>query len=64
MTPDDHQRVIDELQVVIDETQATIYRFEASGMSENMPEDYAKLLSILDCAIKQQREHTQEMLSG
>ncbi|MEL7615063.1 hypothetical protein AAGW18_21395 [Vreelandella titanicae] len=64
MTPDAHQRVIDELQTVIDETQATIDRFEASGMSESMPEDYDKLLSILDSVIKQQREHTQGMLSG
>ncbi|MEL7981342.1 hypothetical protein AAG584_14920 [Vreelandella titanicae] len=64
MTPDDHQRVIDELQTVIVETQATIDRFETSGMSETMPEYYDKLLSILDSAIKQQREHTQEMLSG
>ncbi len=64
MSPDDHQRVINELQTLIDETQSTIDRFEASGMSENIPEDYDKLLSILDSAIKQQREHTQAMLGG
>lgn len=62
MTPDENQRVIDELQPIINETQATIDRFEATGMNENMPEDYDKLLSILDDAIKQQREHTREML--
>tara|TARA_R110002049_G_scaffold102718_1_gene248472 strand:+ start:16912 stop:17106 length:195 start_codon:yes stop_codon:yes gene_type:complete len=64
MTPDDHQHVIDELQAVIDETQQTLKRFEVSGMIEKMPEDYDKLLAILDNSIKQQRAHTQGMLSG
>tara|TARA_R100000988_G_C3933912_1_gene132816 strand:+ start:167 stop:358 length:192 start_codon:yes stop_codon:yes gene_type:complete len=63
MTDDDHQRVINELQQVIDDTQATLTRFEATGMDEEMPVDYDKLLTILDDAIKQQREHTQALLS-
>ncbi|XKH60306.1 hypothetical protein LG290_00535 [Halomonas sediminis] len=63
MTPADHQRLIDKLQAVIDETQHTLERFEATGMDEQMPEDYGQLLSILDDAVKQQREHTQAMLS-
>lgn len=62
MTVDDHQRVIDELQAVLDDTRATMERFEAIGMDEQMPEDYDKLLDILDNAVKQQREHTQVML--
>ncbi|MYL23442.1 hypothetical protein GLV89_06525 [Halomonas alkaliantarctica] len=62
MTPDEHQHVIDELQAVIDETQQTIERFEHTGMDAEMPEDYEKLLAILDDAVKQQREHTQAML--
>lgn len=62
MAPDDHQRVIDELQVFIDDTQHTIDRFEATGMDEQMPEDYDKLLDILDDAVKQQREHVMVML--
>ncbi|PWV68828.1 hypothetical protein [Halomonas sp. A11-A] len=62
MTPDEHQRVIDELQSVIDDTQHTIDRFEATGMEEQMPEDYEKLLDILDDAVKQQREHVMAML--
>ncbi|WFE70727.1 hypothetical protein P8S55_13170 [Halomonas sp. M1] len=36
MTPDDHQRVIDELQTLIDETQQTLTRFEATGMDEEL----------------------------
>jgi len=62
MTVDDHQRVIDELQAVIDDTQHTIERFDATGMDEQMPEDYDKLLAILDDAVKQQREHAMAML--
>ncbi|WP_167470118.1 hypothetical protein [Vreelandella andesensis] len=52
MTPDDQQCVINELQMLIEET----------GMDEEMPEDYDRLLSILDGAIKQQRKHTEGLL--
>jgi len=62
MTPDEHQQVIDELQGVIDDTRHTIDRFEATGMEEPMPEDYGKLLDILDDAVKQQCEHVMVML--
>lgn len=62
MTPAEHQHVIDELQAVIDETQQTIERFEDTGLEDDMPEDYEKLLVILDDAVKQQREHTPAML--
>ncbi|HDZ49489.1 hypothetical protein LCGC14_0265230 [marine sediment metagenome] len=64
MTADEYQRVIDELQALIDDTLQTLKRFEATGINEEMTEDYDKLLSILDDAVKQQREHTQLMLSG
>ncbi|WP_075879878.1 hypothetical protein [Vreelandella massiliensis] len=62
MTNEEHQRVIDELQAVINETQQTIERFENAGLEGEMPEDYEKLLVILDDAVKQQREHTRVML--
>jgi flagellar biosynthesis chaperone FliJ len=58
----EYQQVIDELEQVIQDTRTTIERFESSGMGEQMPEDYDKLLVILDDAVKQQREHTQAML--
>jgi len=64
MTNEEHQKVIDELQVVIDDTQTTLKRFEDKGMNNEMPADYDKLLDILDNAIKQQREHTQAVLSN
>jgi len=62
MNKTDHQRVINELQTVIDETQHTLDRFEATGMDEQMLEDYEVLLVILDDAVAQQREHTMAML--
>jgi len=63
MTSDEHQQVIDELQGVIDDTQHTIDRFKATGMDEQMPGDYDKLLDILDDAVTQQRAQTLAMLS-
>lgn len=62
MTPDDHQRVIHELQTIIDDTQRTLNRFEAAGMDEQMLDDYQTLLAILDDAVTRQREHTQALL--
>ncbi|MBA2779543.1 hypothetical protein [Billgrantia kenyensis] len=62
MTETEYQQVIDELERVIQDTRATMARFESTGMDEKMPEDYDKLLVILDDAVKQQREHTQAML--
>jgi len=64
MTNEEHQKVIDELQVVSDDIQATLKRFEDTGKNEKMPADYDKLLVILDETIKQQREHTKAMLSN
>ncbi len=37
MTPDEHQRVINELQALIDDTQQTLRRFDTTGMGEQMP---------------------------
>lgn len=62
MAPDEHQRVIDELQGVIDDTQKTLDRFEATGMDKQMPEDYEKLFDILDDAVTQQRGQVMAML--
>lgn len=62
MTPENHQKVIDELQAIINDTQQTLARVEATGMDEQMPADYEKLLTVLDDAITQQRGHTRAML--
>jgi len=62
MTNDEYQHVIHKLQLLITETQATLKRFEETGMDMHMHEDYNKLLDVLDAAIKQQREYTLGML--
>lgn len=62
MTPEEHEQVINELQVLIDDTHATLKRFEHTGMDYDMPDEHEKLLTILNDAVKQQREHTQLML--
>ncbi|MCE8014396.1 hypothetical protein HOP54_13100 [Halomonas daqingensis] len=64
MSEADYQRVIDALQALIDETQSTLERFETAGMVEKMPQDYGRLLAILDDAVKQQRAHTLAMLNA
>lgn len=63
MHPDEHERVALALEMLIRETQLTIDRIETYELNNAMPEDYQALLDILDSAIKQQREHTQGMLS-
>lgn len=63
MDNDECQHVIDELQVLIDDTQATLKRFEETGMDAHMQTDYDKLMDVLDSAVKQQREHTITMLT-
>lgn len=60
----EHQHIIDRLQALIGETKATLTRFEQEGMNIGMAEDYKKLLDILADVIKQQREHTSELLSN
>tara|TARA_R110000751_G_scaffold245310_1_gene345310 strand:- start:188 stop:382 length:195 start_codon:yes stop_codon:yes gene_type:complete len=64
MHPDEHEQVALELETLIRDTQAAIDQVETYGLNNTMPEDYQALLDILDKAIKQQREHTQGMLSG
>lgn len=51
MNEAEHQRLINELQAVIDDTQHTLSRFEATGMYQQMPDDYKKLLKILDDSV-------------
>lgn len=64
MFPDEHERVVLELDTLIHETQATIDQAEVHGLDKTMPDDYAHLFNILDKAIKQQREHTLAMLKN
>lgn len=59
----DYQRVIDELEKLIQDTKQLIERFDSTGMDEEMQEDYDKLLTIYDQAIKDQAHCTQVMLT-
>lgn len=59
----EHQQIIDELQTLIGDTQHTLGRFEATGMDNQMPHDYNRLLAILNDAVTRQRDHTQAMLA-
>ncbi len=63
MNEEELRRVVDELQRVIGDTQHTIERFETYGMNEKMPEDYDRLLAIMDQAVKRQRTYTLAMLA-
>lgn len=62
MSPDEHAHLVQELEVLIRDTQATIDRLEGYGLNQTSLDDYQALLDILDFAVKQQREHTLSML--
>jgi len=62
MNQSECQQVIDELDVVIDDTRKLMKRFEVTGMEDEVPNDYAKLELMISEALKQQRHYTQEML--
>ncbi|MGQ4880133.1 hypothetical protein ACOJCM_16315 [Billgrantia sp. LNSP4103-1] len=64
MTPDEHQQVFNELQAVLDDTRATMERFEATGMDEQMSDDYARLEEIATQVIKEQRQYVMQMLDA
>jgi hypothetical protein len=62
MQENDYQRVIHELEKLIQETKQLIERFDSTGMDEEMQEDYSKLLALYDQAIKDQVYYTRAML--
>ncbi|XQU08281.1 hypothetical protein P4544_17730 [Halomonas sp. LY9] len=63
MTPNDHEAVVLKLDVLIRDTQALIAKVEEYGLDQTQPEDYDQLLAILGSAVRQQREHTVQMLN-
>lgn len=62
MQASDYQRVIDELEKLVQDTKQLVERFDSTGMDEEMQEDYNKLLAIYDQAIKDQACYTRAML--
>jgi len=63
MQENDYQRVIRELDQLIQDTRQLIERFDSTGMDERMQQDYEKLLAIYDQAIKDQTYYTRAMLN-
>ena len=57
MTNDERRQVIEELRQLIEEVESTITRFDDTGMSDQMAEDYDQLLTMLREAISQRRQH-------
>jgi hypothetical protein len=63
MTSQDHENVILKLDALIQETRLLIEKVEQHGLDQAQPEDYDQLLAILGSAVRQQREHTIQMLN-
>lgn len=63
MTSQDHETVILKLDALIQETRLLIEKVELHGLDQTQPEDYDQLLAILGSAVRQQREHTVQMLN-
>lgn len=64
MTPEQHQKIIDELQDVITQIIDLLDRFEDEGMQTALAKDYEQLHQILAKATKQQRRHIREMITN
>jgi|TARA_R100001230_G_C5606915_1_gene119427 hypothetical protein len=63
MTSQEHETVILKLDTLIQETRLLINKVEQHGLDQTQPEDYDQLLAILGSAVRQQREHTVQMLN-
>lgn len=64
MTPQDHETVILELDVLIRDTQTLLDKVMHHGLDQTQAVYYDCLLAILDSAVKQQREQTVAMLKA
>jgi hypothetical protein len=63
MTSQVHETVILKLDALIQESRLLIEKVEQHGLDQAQPEDYDQLLAILGSAVRQQREHTIQMLN-
>lgn len=64
MTSMDHETVVLALDAMIRDTQLLIDKAARHGLDKTQSEDYDRLQTILDSAVKQQRKHTVGMLRG
>lgn len=62
MNHTEYQRVVEELNTLITDTQQLIARFEDTGMDNEMPDDYTRLELMVSEALKQQRHYMQKVL--
>ncbi|TBW12455.1 hypothetical protein E0E50_03225 [Azotobacter chroococcum subsp. isscasi] len=58
MNTADHQRLIDELDILLSQIAALLHRFETTGCSATMKADYIALHELQARAMEQRQEHT------
>lgn len=66
MTLEDHQQVIDALDIVLADAERLMGRFEAHGLSAKLKEDYLALHELHGRALSERQRHlqAQAMLNG
>lgn len=66
MTLEDHQRVIDALDIALADAERLMGRFEAHGLSVELKEDYLALHELHGRALSERQLHlqAQAMLNG
>lgn len=55
MSDSDYRHVLNELESLLQETAETLERFVETGMDQELPEDYQKLLAIQAEALHEQQ---------
>lgn len=55
MSDDDYRQVLSELETLLQDTAETLQRFVETGMDQELPEDYQKLLRIQAEALHEQQ---------
>lgn len=64
MNQADYQRIIAELDEVINDTKKLMTRFEATGFDETMSDDYLVLHELYTRMVEEQRRYTREVLAA
>ncbi|GAB2798361.1 hypothetical protein GCM10027040_26290 [Halomonas shantousis] len=62
MNESECQQVIDKLEDAIVDARQLMERFEATGMEEEMPGDYARLHALYTQAVNEQQHYTHLLL--
>ncbi len=59
MTLEDHQQVIDALDIVLADAERLMGRFEVHGLAAELKEDYLALHELHGCALSERHRHLQ-----